>query len=190
MNRILKRFIALTATLVASLMIVTPTWAGNLPFGTFWSSEGSPKVFLPGEVYTLTFTSSTDNVAGLSFSTPFALNPNDGGQFQIVPGGTCVLNTPYLNDQSCTVKVQFLGSAAGAFSSTLIGQCNVVAPAFGGYAISCFTGDPTTGLPGILGRFAGNGIATAVDALGRTGFATLVLVMLGLGAFFTLRRAS
>lgn len=177
-----------TATALTALAFSVPSWAGVS--GGFYSSALTPtKTFTPGEVYTLTITANTSNPTGVRFSTAFVLNPNIGSQFQIVPGGTCALATAYTTGQTCTVNVQFTGTAPGSFNATLLGQCELVPfVAAGGYSISCTSTTP--GAQGTLGSFLGAGVAAGVDALGTTGFATLILMLLGLGTFFTLRRQS
>ncbi len=183
------RFCKFVTTALAALAFSVPSWAGSAST-FFYSSQPTPtKTFVPGEVYTLTMTASTSNPTGVRFASAFVLNPNAGSQFQIVPGGTCALATAYANGQTCTVNVQFTGTSPGSFNAQLLGQCELVPfVAVGGYGISC---DSTTpGLQSTLGAFVGTGIAAGVDALGTTGFATLILMLLGLGAFFTLRRQS
>jgi hypothetical protein len=174
----------MTAAL-AALAFSAPSLAGIS--GSFYSSQPvATKTFVPGEIYTLTITANTSNATGVRFSSPFVLNPNMGSQFQIVSGGTCALATAYLTGQTCTVNVQFTGTSPGLFNADLLGQCEF-APfvAVGGYSISC-----NSSAQGRLGVFAGTGVAAGVDALGPTGFAALILSLLGLGAFFTLRRPS
>lgn len=177
-------------TAFAVFALAAPSWAGILAFGGFSSNQPTAiKTFAPGEIFTITLTANTSDTRGVLFSTPFALNPNAGGQFQIVPGGTCLIGTPYLNGSTCTVLVKFTGQSPGNFNSDLLGQCQLgTAVAAGGYSINCNFNSSGTGQQGILGRFAGLGVAAGVDALGSTGFATLLLAVLGMGAFFTLRR--
>ncbi len=178
------------AIVIAAFALSMPSWAGFVAPGFFNSNQPTgTKTFVPGEIFTITMNASTTNATGVQFSTPFVLNPNVGGQFQIVPGGTCVVGTSYLNGSTCTVRVQFTGQTPGSFSGDLLGQCQLTSVvAVGGYGINCNLNNNGAGPQGVIGRFAGVGVAAMVDALGPTGFATLLLAMLGMGAFFTLRR--
>ncbi|MEO7253993.1 MAG: hypothetical protein ABIZ64_07110 [Casimicrobium sp.] len=123
-------------------------------------------------------------MSGINFSAPFAFNPNGGNQFAVVPGGTCVVGTPFTNGQTCTVLVKFVGAAPGTFSATLLGQCQIVA-SLGGFAVNCANNSQ-----GAVGQFVGNGLAAVVDALGAPGLSLLMLAMLGIGTFVSLRRTA
>ena len=80
--------------------------------------------------------------------------------------------------------VRFVGASAGSFVATLLGQCQFNANV-GGYSVNC-----ATNTQGILGSFVGNGIAAAVDTLGASGLSLLMLAVLGIGTFVTLRRTA
>ena len=86
--------------------------------------------------------------------------------------------------KKCTVVVQFVGASAGSYAATLLGQCQFNG-SFGGYSVNC-----ATNTQGILGSFVGNGLAAAVDTLGASGLSLLMLAVLGIGTFVTLRRTA
>ena len=120
----------------------------------------------------------------MSFSAPFALNPNIGSQFAAVPGGTCIVGSSYTNGQTCTVLIKFVGASPGSFTATLLGQCQL-SSSLGGYSISRISNTQ-----GALGSFVGNGLAAVVDTLGASGLSLLMLAVLGIGTFVTLRRTA
>jgi hypothetical protein len=180
MNRLIK----CAAVLLVSCGISIHAWAGTSAIGYFASPLPSTQSLTPGQTFPVTLTANTNQVGGMVFSAPFSLSPNVGNQFVVVPGGTCAVGTPYTNGQTCTVLVQFLGTTSGSFTATLLGQCQFNAQV-GGYGINCVLGTQSA-----LGRFAGNGIAAVVDALGASGLSLLMLAVLGMGAFFTLRRTA
>lgn len=180
MNRLFK---VLVLVLLCSLY--TNHASARAGFGMFFSSAPTPtKTLTPGETFPVTLTANTDQIAGILFSSPFAFNPNGGNQFSVVAGGTCNTLTSYSNGQTCTVLVKFTGSTPGSFTGNLLGQCQFSAQ-LGGYSINC-----ANNTQGVLGQFVGNGLAAVVDALGGSGLSLLMLAVLGIGAFVTLRRTA
>lgn len=181
MNQLVKWI----AVALVCCCVTSQAWAGiALPFGNFNTSVPSTQSLTPGQIFPVTLTANT-NLPGIAFSSPFVLNPNVGNQFVVVPGGTCALATSYTNGQTCTVLVQFLGTTSGSFTADLLGQCQFSAQ-LGGFGVNCEPGSTQS----ILGRFAGNGLAAVVDALGASGLSVLMLAVLGIGAFVTLRRSA
>ena len=179
MNRLIKCLAILCVCFSSSMS----AWAGT-PSGSFTSPLPNTQLLMPGQTFPVTLTANTNSGGGISFSAPFVLNPNAGNQFAVVPGGTCVVGTPFTNGQTCTVLVKFVGAAAGSFAATLLGQCQFNAQA-GGYSINCATNSL-----GAVGQFVGNGLAAVVDTLGASGLSLLMLAVLGIGTFVTLRRTA
>ncbi len=177
MNRFIKSLAVLLVCFGASLQ----AWAGVAIFGNFSSSLPEIQSLTPGQIFPVTLTANT-STDGITFTTPFVFNPNGGNQFNVVPGGTCAVGTFVASGQTCTVLVQFVGATPGAFTGTLLGQCTFNA-VVGGYSINC-----ASGAQGVLGQFAGNGLAAVVDTLGASGLSLLMLAVLGMGAFVSLRR--
>lgn len=180
MNRLIKCLAVLLVCCGASV----PAWAGVASYGFFSSPLSSTQLLTPGQTFPVTLTANTNSNSGVQFSAPFALNPNGGNQFIVVPGGTCVAGTVFTNGQTCTVLVRFVGTTPGSFLATLLGQCQFNAQV-GGYSVNC-----ASNTQGIVGQFAGNGLAAVVDALGATGLSMLMLAVLGIGAFVSLRRTA
>ena len=177
----MNRFIKFLAVLLVCFGASLQAWAGVANFGNFSSPLPETQTLTPGQIFPVTLTANT-NTDGIAFSMPFAFNPNGGNQFNVVPGGTCAENIFLANGQTCTVLVQFVGSTPGAFTGTLLGKCSFNAVA-GGYSINC-----GSRVQGVLGQFAGNGLAAVVDTLGASGLSLLMLTVLGMGAFVSLRR--
>ena len=179
MNRLIKCLAILLMCSGASV----PDWALDASFGFFDSPLPLTQSLTPGQILPVTLSARTNVGSGILFSAPFALNPNGGNQFNVVPGGTCVVGTPFTNGQTCTVLVQFVGATPGSFLATLLGQCQFNVQ-IGGYSVNCSLAQ------GVVGQFAGNSLAAVVNALGAPGLSLLMLAVLGMGAFVSLRRTS
>ncbi len=179
----LNRFAKYLAVLIVCCGAPIQAWAGVASFGSFVSPLPPTQSLAPGQIFPVTLTANTNINSGIKFAAPFAFNPNGGNQFSVVPGGTCVVGTPFTNGQTCTILVQFVGTTSGTFLATLLGQCQFNVQ-IGGYSVNCT-------LPqGVVGQFAGNGLAAVVDALGAPGLSLLMLAVLGVGTFVSLRRTA
>lgn len=163
---------------------VNIAWAGLTPSAFATSNAPTSTNMVPGQTFVVTVTSRTSNIFGINYNQ-IALNPNLGGQFQIV-GGSCNTTTAYVNNAACTVDIKFLGNSPSSFTADLMMQCSSVVGAVGGYAVICGSG--VAGASAQMARVLGNGIATAVDALGREGLTLLAALMFALTAVLTLKR--
>lgn len=180
-RRALGIAVALLAGFVSQAALATTSVVG-----VFNSDAPSPSATLtPGQIITVTLTANAPGAGVSMLALPTVVG--GAGQFEIVPGGTCVANQTYFDGQSCTIRVRFLGNQSGSYNATLQGSCVVtaVSPLVGmGFAISCGINAP----PGVLAAFLGNGILAAVNTLGPGGLGALAFMLLALGSFFTLRR--
>lgn len=175
--------LGLTAVLALLGGAGSTAWAGVS--GSYAISNAPPSTnMVPGQTFVVTVTATTTNILGINYNQ-IALSPNLGGQFQIV-GGSCNTTSAYVNNATCTVDIKFLGNNPSSFTADLMMQCSSVVSAVGGYIVICGSGFP--GASAIMARVVGNGIATAVDALGREGLTLLAVLMFALTAAMTLKR--
>jgi hypothetical protein len=171
-------------SIIAVLSALSGLAFAGAPPGILSSNAPFSKAHAPGESFTFTLTaSSVPGGSVLTFNLPFTFSTATG-QFQVT-GGTCTTPRPYSEGNSCTIIVQFLGSAPGTFSADWLGRCQAVS-GFGGHSIVCSTAG--AGTPGTLAAFMGNGIAGTVDTLGKEGLALLLTALLATGALFTLHK--
>jgi len=187
------------ATLIAISILSAQTHAGTPNFAVVTNSGPfAPASLVPGQVFTVTVaikiggTSPDPNLFPFVDFGQIELNPNPGSQFEIV-GGTCrsILSDQfayYANDSTCTVDVRYNGTLPGNHSANLRMKCGISYGGLfsGGYHITCTAGSLSTS--GIMQAFFGNGIAVAVDAIGREGLTMLALMLFGIAAFFSLKR--
>ena len=161
---------------VATTLSGAPAFAGG-GASFFLSNAPSNQLLTPGQTTSVTLTS------GVSQGTITSLATNNPDY--VVVGGTCVVGQSYASPQTCTVIVRFTGAVPGSTTALLTGTCTAVA-AVGGFSMTC--GNPAS----TLAQFSGNGAAAvitqAVNTLSPAGLAALVSLMLGVGAFLTLRR--
>ena len=175
--------LGLTAVLALLGGAGSTAWAGTS--GAFATSNAPFSTnMVPGQTFVVTVTAQASNISSINYHQ-IALSPNLGGQFQIV-GGSCNTTSAYVNNATCTVDIKFLGNSPSSFTADLMMQCSTVVGAVGGYAVICGNGVP--GASAQMARVLGNGIATAVDALGREGLTLLAVLMVALTAAMTLKR--
>ena len=114
MNRFIKR---LAVLLVCSSVSIS-VWAGGGTFGSFASPLPATQLLTPGQIFSITLTANTNVVGGINFSAPFALNPNIGNQFAVVPGGTCIVGNSLTNGQ----KMHCCGAVCRRISGLICGN--------------------------------------------------------------------
>lgn len=156
--------------------IVASVWADSdlLSFpNTILGAIGGP--------LSLTIT-SVGEMGAVNAITSVQIGGANAGDFALVGGGTCAVNSPLPAGSTCTQNVQFNPSAAGTRTGTFLVSC-VPVGAIGGFTVVCDSN------VGTLSNLQGIGaLIQNIPALGAQNLTLLAVLLIMLAGYFGLRR--
>ena len=135
----------------------------------------------------LTVTITGNSTAGIgSQLNAIQINGTNPGDFALVAGGTCAVNTVLANGDTCTQNIRFTPTTTGARSGLFQISCSPII-LIGGFTVSCGNGI------GTLANLSGIGSAMtaavqSVPTLDPTALTLLALMMMITAGYFGFRR--